>query len=286
MDILNLNSIFLLNVFMNMILSGVILLTLMPLKYSFRSSFIIIISVTLSTVVLLSGVLYYLEVSSLHLILRAVSAAILYICGYIISSAKGFRFQFIFMTVYILKRFGDFISNLFSIKFLSNPGFYIGFKSIIILIFIIIIINYIKDPFLNILNDIHENWGTFCVLPFIFNMAFYSFDTSLSNSVQDLLHLKISLLLFLLCFIIYYVIYLYFQDISYTLKLEKNAEMLELQKNYQKKEYLETISRLESLRIYRHDMRHHLNIIHSLISSGDTGTAKKYIDSLSKKFKI
>lgn len=286
MGILNLNSSFLLGISMNMFLSGIILLTLTPLKYSLKNSFITIVSSIIFTMVLACGMLYHLDVAYPYLVLRSFSALMLYISGYLISSIKGFRFQFVFMTVFILKRFGDFISNLSSIKFLSDPGFYLGIKIIIMLVFIIIILNYIKEPFLNILNDIHENWGTFCILPFIFNIAFYRFDTSLSDSAQDLLHLKISLLLFLLCFIIYYVIYLYFKDISHTLKLEKSAEMLELQKNYQKQEYLETISRLESLRIYRHDMRHHLNIIHSLISSGDINMAKKYIDNLINNFKI
>lgn len=60
--------------------------------------------------------------------------------------------------------------------------------------------------------------------------------------------------------------------------------MLELQKEYQKKEYMDVLSRLESLRIYRHDMRHHLNMISLMISSGDVDMAKMYIEDLNCRF--
>ena len=278
------DSIYLISIFMNMILSGIILLTLAPLAYSSKDSVAAMISATVSAMVLMYGMVYYMESPLIKEFLRIVSAASLYITGYLLSSVSGFRFTFIFLTVYVLNRFAAFITGGATSALSGGYAAYIAVQTIIIVAFVLILKTYIKKPFTDMIYEIQENWGTLCILPFLFNIALFRFNAFSVHFDSDMLHIRINLLLFLLCFIIYYVIYLYFRDISSTLLLQKDAEMLELQKEYQKKEYMEVLSRLDSLRIYRHDMRHHLNMISLMISSGDVDMAKKYIEDLNCRF--
>lgn len=278
------DSIYHITISMNMIISGVILLILTPLAYSLKDSVAAMISATISAMVLMNGMVYYIDSPLIEELILLVSSASLYITGYLLSSVRGFRFTFIFLTTYVLNRFGAFISGGVTTGISDNLAAYVSIHAIIILAFLIIIKTYIKKPFNSMIYEIHDNWGIFCILPFLFNIAFYRFNAFSFNADADILYARINILLFILCFIIYYVIYLYFRDISSTLLLQKDAEMLELQKEYQKKEYMAVLNHLESLRIYRHDMRHHLNMISSLISSGDTYMAKKYIEDLTCRF--
>ena len=52
------DSIYLISIFMNMILSGIILLTLAPLAYSSKDSVAAMISATVSAMVLMYGMVY------------------------------------------------------------------------------------------------------------------------------------------------------------------------------------------------------------------------------------
>lgn len=278
------DSNYLISISMNMILSGIILLTLTPLAYSLKDSVAAMISATVSAMVLMHGMVYYIESPLIEALILLISAASIYITGYLLSSVRGFRFTFIFLTTYVINRFAAFITGSVTAAISSMPAAYITVQILIISAFVLILRTYIKKPFTDMIYEIHENWGTLCILPFLFNIAFYRFNDFSVNHDADILHTRINILLFLLCFIIYYVIYLYFRDIYSNLLLQKDAEMLELQKEYQKKEYMDVLNRLESLKIYRHDMRHHLNMISSLISSGDTYMAKKYIEDLTCRF--
>ena len=278
------DSNYLISISMNMILSGIILLTLTPLAYSLKDSVAAMISAAVSAMVLMNGMVYYMHSPMIEDLLILVSAASLYITGYLLSSVRGFRFTFVFLTVYVLNRFAAFITGGATAAIYSLPVAYIAVQTLIIAAFVLILKTYIKKPFTDMIYEIQENWGTLCILPLLFNIAFYRFNAFSVHHDADILHARINILLFLLCFIIYYVIYLHFRDVSSTLLLQKDAEMLELQKEYQKKEYMEVLSRLDSLRIYRHDMRHHLNMISSLISSGDVDMAKKYIEDLNCRF--
>lgn len=278
------NQSYLIKILLDLALSGAILLTLTPLKYSSKNIIVKTIPAIISLILLFHIMLRFVDITYSQNLSSAFSIVILYIFGHDLSSVKGSQFLFVFLTVYILKRFGIFLSSLATINFINNAIFYTGVQIIIILVLTLIIIRYIKKPFFDMLYDIKLNWSALCTLPLIFNIALSKFEKIPADHDTNFLHLKMSFLLFGLCFTIYYVISLYFQDVSYTLKLEKDAEMLELQKSYQKQEYLEMVSRLESLRMYRHDMRHHLNVIHSLISSEDYTKAKKYIEDLIYKY--
>ena len=284
MNTLYSDSIYLMSIFMNMILSGIILITLTPLAYSLKDTVAAMISATVSTMVLMNGMLYYMEFPLLEELLWLISAFSLYITGYLLSSVRGFRFTFVFLTTYVLNRFAAFITGGATSALSGGYAAYIAVQTLIIVAFLLILKTYIKKPFTDMIYEIQENWVTLCILPFLFNIALFRFNAFSLHFDSDMLHIRINLLLFLLCFIIYYVIYLYFRDISSTLLLQKDAEMLELQKEYQKKEYMDVLSRLDSLRIYRHDMRHHLNMISLMISSGDVDMAKKYIEDLNCRF--
>ena len=284
MNTLYSDSIYLMSIFMNMILSGIILITLTPLAYSLKDTVAAMISATVSTMVLMNGMLYYMEFPLLEELLWLISAFSLYITGYLLSSVRGFRFTFVFLTTYVLNRFAAFITGGATSALSGGYAAYIAVQTLIIVAFLLILKTYIKKPFTDMIYEIQENWGTLCILPFLFNIALFRFNAFSLHFDSDMLHIRINLLLFLLCFVIYYVIYLYFRDISSTLLLQKDAEMLELQKEYQKKEYMDVLSRLDSLRIYRHDMRPHLNMISLMISSGDVDMAKKYIEDLNCRF--
>ena len=111
MDTLYSDSIYLMSIFMNMILSGIILITLTPLAYSLKDTVAAMISATVSTMVLMNGMLYYMEFPLLEELLWLISAFSLYITGYLLSSVRGFRFTFVFLTTYVLNRFAAFITG-------------------------------------------------------------------------------------------------------------------------------------------------------------------------------
>ncbi|MGB5824496.1 MAG: hypothetical protein WBH44_10525 [Proteocatella sp.] len=283
MDYTNIGFINIFYIAINMVFCSMLMVVLTPLKYSTKktlSVLLIVLPLHFMVNFKMIDALGFYEACNFFLISSTLT---LFFTHYCLSSIRGFRFIFIFLTVCIFNNFGSFLSNLIAFKFEHKLIVYTLIQFLLFFSIIFIILKLFRKSIFRILNNINQNWSTFCILPLLFNMAFQKFNIFSCNNIKSSSYINLNIILFILFFAIYYIIYLYFIAVSSTFHLIKDNHMLELQKDFQRREYMDISNRVTSLRMCRHDMRHHFHILYALICNDNIDKATAYIDDVLEK---
>lgn len=268
----------------NMLFCGMLMLVLTPLKYSIKKTIIVFsIVIPLHFIVNLK-IIWHLGFPNAYSFFLASSSLTLFFTHYLLSSIRGFRFIFIFLTICIFNNFGSFLSNMIAFHLKHQLLVYTLIQCLLFFSITIIAVKVFQKSLFRILHSSNKSWGTFCILPLLFNMAFQKFNVFSYNYSHNHDYIPMNMILFILFFAIYYIIYLYFIDVSQNFALIKDNHIMELQKDFQRKEYTDISSRVDSLRISRHDMRHHFNILYALICNNNINQALSYIDEILQDF--
>lgn len=138
---------------------------------------------------------------------------------------------------------------------------------------------FLRHPFLRLANTASKGWGVLSMVPcalilFAVALAFYPVHYTTSRSSIVLIYILGAVIV-----VIYFSIFQYL-NMQYRFQMqEHNQDMLKLQIQSLKKKTAETAAAEEKARIDRHDARHRLQTIASLVENGEKQAVLDYIDN-------
>ena len=148
--------------------------------------------------------------------------------------------------------------------------------------FWIVMYRYVRPPFLYMMRNTNKGWLGFSVIPISFSIAVYTSDKYNLNVIDMRPPIKDIIILFILIVSSYVLIIQYFQITKKQLTLQNEQTLLRTQVDASK-HYIEALAESQEKAIlYRHDMRHHLALIHSYLADNNLDTAQLYISSVEK----
>jgi hypothetical protein len=122
-----------------------------------------------------------------------------------------------------------------------------------------------------------KDWLGFCIIPLSYSVLIYSIGMYNLDKVIIESNIKNAMLLFILVFSAYFLILRFFQQTrkQLTLQNEQNISQMQLAAAQVHLEALQESQ--EKTILYRHDMRHHLNLIRAYLKDNNHAAALKYI---------
>ncbi|WP_195270458.1 GHKL domain-containing protein [Eubacterium sp. 1001713B170207_170306_E7] len=135
---------------------------------------------------------------------------------------------------------------------------------------------YLRRPFRLFTKSLETGWVLISFVPILFCaviMSLVLFPTIFYERPQILPTLG---LVYLTMFGVYAVIFITFQRSYELTTARREAEFLGLQINLQKRQFDTQQQKMEVIRMYRHDMRHHIGIITAFLQDGHPEKAEAY----------
>jgi signal transduction histidine kinase len=249
------------------------------MKYSKRATFTFL---TLLNIVLWGvslAIYFYKGIAFLDSVFPLVVSVPAFLSFLFISRNKGFKLVFSFLTVC---NFGMLKSYIGILAFQVSGQLFIRivFESISFLFILLILILGFRKQYFIILETLEEGWIYLCSVPFLLTILIYQLLYMYNSSLHTPKGIGIIFIVFTLMISFYIVSYVIFKNISHFFHLKQSRELLQLQVDAQKNTYSVMLEKINTVQIYRHDMKHHLNVLHSLISDSNTTEAKKYLSKL------
>lgn len=145
-----------------------------------------------------------------------------------------------------------------------------------------IIYKYIRPSFLYMMRNTDKGWLGFCVIPLSYSVLIYFIGMYNLDNVIIAPNLKNAVLLFILAFSAYYMIIRFFKQTQEQLTLQNEQNLLITQVTAAQVQLAALQESQEKTIIYRHDMRHHLNLIAAYLADNNQAAAQKYINEVDK----
>lgn len=272
----------LLYLFVKAALLAVFMTSLTPLKRNDKKSFAVI-AVGQIFILLLNLLLYELKGNDFMVSVLIFTAIIpAFIFFNFISKYKGFKLLFSLLTVSIFGMMCGYIGNL-SMLIFSSDAICAVFNSICYILIIVFIIKVFRKPYFRMLETLNTGWRQFCLVPalllaIIFLLQYYPMPIESRPENGPLLFLVYTLM-----FAFYSIVYRNFDNMTQFYQLKQDKKLILLQTEMQKKEYEVILDKINAIQIYRHDMRHHINVLNTLIQVSDFDEAQKYLGQLSNQ---
>jgi len=141
-----------------------------------------------------------------------------------------------------------------------------------------IIFRYLRPSFLNMLRNAEKGWFGFCTIPVSYTVLIYMRSSyNLDTVALEPSSIFRSILLLVLTSSAYTLIFRFFKQAREQLSLQNEQQLLRTQIATAQIHLEDLKEAQEKTIIYRHDMRHHLNLISSLLSDHNTTATLKYI---------
>lgn len=197
-----------------------------------------------------------------------------FVCFNLVARYKGFRVLFSQLSVALFSMFSSFIGNL---PFRSSPVLQYGLKYGSFILIIIYIVKVFKKPYFKMFHTLEKGWGPLCLIPFclinIVSLLQY-YPTPIEKRPENI---PILIAVFVLTFLLYAILYFNFENIAQLFRLKRDKELLAVQTEMYAKQYESMTENILAIKIFRHDMRHHLNAINTLLKNENIVEAKKYV---------
>jgi len=142
----------------------------------------------------------------------------------------------------------------------------------------LIIYKYLRPTFLYMLRNTDKGWAGFCLIPLCYVALLYT-----SSRLYNIYELDIgpiirtAVIFFVLAFTAYFMIFRIFRQTREQLILLDEQNVLISQVTAAQLHFKALEESQEKTVIYRHDMRHHLNLIDSYLADNNRDAAQKYI---------
>lgn len=146
----------------------------------------------------------------------------------------------------------------------------------------LIIYKHIRPTFLYMLRNTSKGWAAFSLIPLSYCVILYSYGRYNLDEVDIQRILISAVLLFILAFSAYYMIFRFFRQTREQLILLDEQNVLISQVTAAQLHFKALEESQEKTVIYRHDMRHHLNLIDSYLADNNRKAAQKYIAEVEK----
>lgn len=140
-----------------------------------------------------------------------------------------------------------------------------------------LIYKYIRPTFLYMMRNTDKGWLGFCIIPLSYVILLYSTGQYNLDAIIIGRIIKNTVLFFIMAFSSYYMILRFFRQTREHLSLQDEQNLLKTQVSAAQV-HLESLKESqEKTIIYRHDMRHHLNLIDAYLADNNKAEARKYI---------
>lgn len=146
----------------------------------------------------------------------------------------------------------------------------------------LIIYKHIRPTFLYMLRNTSKGWFAFSLIPLSYCVILYSFGRYNLDEVDIQRSVISAVLLFILAFSSYYMIFRFFRQTREQLILQDEQNVLITQVTAAQLHFEALEESQEKTMIYRHDMRHHLNLINSYLADNNRDAAQKYITEVER----
>jgi hypothetical protein len=131
------------------------------------------------------------------------------------------------------------------------------------------------------LRNSDKGWLSFCIIPISYILLLYTASsynlTTIAISPKTVI---ISLLILILAAAAYYQILRNFKQTREQINLQNEQTLLKAQVDASHARLETMIESQEKTVIYRHDMRHHLNLINAFLTDNNITATQKYIDEV------
>jgi hypothetical protein len=135
------------------------------------------------------------------------------------------------------------------------------------------------------MQNTEKGWLGFSVIPLSYSVLIYSIGMYNLDRVNIGPSLKNAVLLFILAFSAYYMIIRFFKQNQEQLTLQNEQNLLITQVAAAQVQLAALQDSQDKTIIYRHDMRHHLNLIGAYLADNNQAAAQKYINEVDKTIK-
>ncbi|MEG0257794.1 MAG: GHKL domain-containing protein [Christensenella sp.] len=206
----------------------------------------------------------------------------LYIAFWFISTYKGLKLLFVLLTSSILIFLPGLLGAAVSLIIDNEIVMTVTALTAIIAI-IVLLIKFFRPRFIFILQTVDKNsyWLAISVIPLLYNAAVYMLG--LYNSAGNTTPLFFQLILMAMAISAYILILLTFTQIQKRTKLEYTNELT----NMQISAALENIEHMQEAQnqtaIYKHDLKHHIQIIHSYVTGKNYAELEHYLQEISNE---
>jgi two-component system, LytTR family, sensor histidine kinase AgrC len=224
------------------------------------------IAVALSTSFLLYKKLYPLTVN-----------LPVFLLFYLVSKHRGFRLLFNLLTgiflCYITAMVGYFLSILFQY---STAASIIGQLAAFPLV-LLFILKVFRPLYMLMLDKLKMGWALICVLPFLSYMNLYIltyYPVTLAERPVSAYPMALTIIFTMA---VYWVICIFFRQIQQQYALQNEQQLLKAQVTALQNQTAAVREMEERTRILRHDMRHYLQNISSLLQRGEAQSASEFI---------
>ncbi len=198
----------------------------------------------------------------------------------LVSKYKGIKLIFVLLTVFVL------CSPPIGIALIISSFF--GFNRTILTVVCFMmyiptgffVYKYLRPSFLYMLRNTDKGWFGFCTIPLSYYALIYFIVLRNSKQMTEIPNLVIMVLALILTIAAYIMILRFFKQIREQLTLQNEQNLLQMQVAAAQA-HLEALEESqEKTIIYRHDMRHHLNLISAYLADNNVAAAEEYISDV------
>ncbi len=252
---------------------------LTPMKYSMKKSFLIIAGFHLFIWIINYAFYAYVSKEFISYYMFFTVGIPGFFCFNIVARYKGFRVLFSVLTVALFSMLSSFLGDL---AHTGSPVLQYALKyGSFILVFIFVAIVF-RKPYFKMQQTLEKGWGPLSLIPSVLVIII-----ALLQYVPDRIHEKpentpVLTAVYVLTIVFYTIFYFNFENISQLFQLRKDRQVLSLQTDMYKNQYEAMIDSINSMKILRHDMKHHLNAIEAFMNDGRIEEAQNYMGKLNK----
>ena len=146
----------------------------------------------------------------------------------------------------------------------------------------LIVYRYLRPSFLYMLRNTDNGWYGFCAIPLSYSALLFITSKYNLNTVLNEQVIVFAGLDFILTLAAYVLILRFFQQTREQLTLQNEQNLLITQVTAAQMQLAALQESQEKTIIYRHDMRHHLNLIDAYLGDNNQAAAQKYITEVEK----
>ncbi len=199
-----------------------------------------------------------------------------------ISKFKPIKVFFVLWTLIVISTSFSLVGLIISYSFGSSKETANIISYILYLPTYLMIYKYIRPPFLYMLRNTDKGWLGFSMIPISYSVLVYSIGMYNMDEVINRLNVKYGVLLFILVFSAYFLILRFFKQTREQITLQNEQNLLMTQVAEAQIHFEALQESQEKTMLYRHDMRHHLNLINSYLIDNNKEAAQKYITEVEK----
>lgn len=180
---------------------------------------------------------------------------------------------------YVLTTPRKWISEFLSAIFNGNKTDTLVLKIVVSIIILVIVYKFLRPVVIKIISYSGLKLLILTTIPFIYYIVAYT-TTVYTSLLYSSSVLVVGLLSTILTYTLFSFLVVYFNELEKKFKLKNDQNILKLQASTSEYQIQQIRESQKEMIIYRHDLRHHLNLIEGYLEKGNTEQAKSYISKI------